>query len=573
MDAPWSTPNIFGNDSTTRKLSPKSMRQLDYLISRCKEKGIYIFLDLLVHREFMNADGIENKAPDLGGKQVGFFSKKLIELQKEYIQQLLTHVNEFTKVAYKDEPAIVASEFINESTVFTTFSGDILTPPYRAELQDLWNQSDFKDKKLAVFGLDWQNDRPRLKIVTDGDVTESIRFLSSIETGYFKTMHDFMRSIGVKYPLVGSNMPIPLLGMLRNNATMDFICSNDYWDHPQVWKINNNWDNILHAPFHNRSQLKNPNASIIQNKSYFRVAGKPYLITEWNHCYPNEHVLEGVPLIAAYGALQGWNGILQFDFNLHTLGVDRIRNYTLSVQPEDIAQWVIAAPLFLRGDVKTAPGLLVEGITEDQLNNIPNYSTMLEKNYQLPFITRVAKSFDGKSTGDYDQYSKFFSPESGLIRSETGELLLNSKTGYFTIDAPKIQGATGFIGGTAYDFPLFSCQVSNTHASVFAVSADGNDLVSSQRFYLVVTGPAKMKDQSYEPTRNILKNIGEGQVLTQVIDGTITFKKVGGKKIQVYPLAINGSKGKPLPIKKAKGTSGIFNLNQGRTLVYEVVFK
>ncbi|MDR0331722.1 MAG: carbohydrate binding domain-containing protein [Chitinispirillales bacterium] len=588
MDAPWTTPNIFGNAKGTRGFSKESMRQLDYLISRCKERGIYIFLDFLVHRDFTEADGVENRPPDLGGKQVGFFSKKIIELQKEYNENLLNHVNQFTGAAYKDEPAIAASELINESTIFSAFSGDILTPRYREELEGLWEEwlkkgsklteSDSTrasaNKNLATFGLDWKDDRPRLKLKSpDGDVRESIRFLSELETNYFHDMRDRLRKAGCRYPLAGSNMPLPLLAMLKDNAELDIVCSNDYWDHPQVWKLGGDWDRILEAPFHNRSQLKNPKASVVQNKSYYRVDGKPFIITEWNHCYPNEYVLEGVPLIAAYGALQGWSGILQFDFNLHALGVDRILNYKLSVQPEDVAQWVMAAPLFLRGDVSAAPGLVVESISEAQYLGIPNYSETLEANYHLPFVTKVAKTFDGKPRGDVGQYSKYFDRDSNAIRSETGELMVNGKTGYMRIDAPRVQGASGFIGGALFDFPMFKCEVSNAHASIFIVSADGLDLISSKRFYIVATGPAKMKGQAYDPTRTQLENAGAGEVLTQAVNGKLTVKKAGGKKMQIFPLDIDGKRGKALSTKKSKGTLGILDLSRGRTLVYEAVVK
>jgi len=621
LDAPWTSPNIFGKTPTggTRTFSKESMRQLDYLVSRCKEKGIYIFLDLLVHRDFTKEDGIENRPPDLGGKQVGFFSKKIIELQKEYNENLLNHVNQFTKVAYKNEPAIAVSEFINESTIFSTFSGDMLTPPYRQELEELWAKSEYSGmkpaasvstaaesvksesqaaeptatestitesvdttvstepeligKKLASFDLDWQDDRPRLKLKTDGDVRETMQFLSGLEIAYFKDMREHIRKAGCRYPLAGSNMPLPLLAMLKDNSELDIICSNDYWDHPQVWKIGGDWDRILEAPFHNRSQLKNPKASVVQNKSYYRVEGKPFIMTEWNHCYPNEYVLEGAPLIAAYGALQGWNGILQFDFNLRTLGVGRIENYKLSVQPEDAALWVMAAPLFLRGDVKTAPGQIVEGITDEQLYNIPNYSNMLETNYHLPFITKVAKNFNGKPKGNIADYAKYFDRANNAIRSETGELMINGNTGFMRMETPRLQGAAGFISGEKFDFPLFTCEISNKHASIFAVSADGLDLQSSKRFYIIATGPAKMKNQLYSPARDLLENTGDGEVLVQVINGKITFKKTGGKKLRIYPLDPTGKRGKALSIKKTKGTLGTFDFSRGRTLVYEVVVK
>ncbi|MDR3012895.1 MAG: carbohydrate binding domain-containing protein [Chitinispirillales bacterium] len=639
LDAPWTAPNIFGNTPGTRELSKESMRQLDYLIYRCKQKGIYIFLDLLVHRDFTEADGIENRPPDLGGKQIGFFYEKIIELQKEFNENLLNHVNQFTGVAYKDEPAIALSAFINESTIFGAFSSDILTPYYRQVLNDIWSRRDRPRQgmqnndcgcggyaqidmtidgndidtenendivavddeddidtdggryinadnerdiagddgvgTLAVFSLDWQNDRPRLRLASaEGDIEESIQFLSELEAGYFKRMEEHLRGVGVRYPLAGSNMPLPLLATLRNNTALDIIIQNDYWDHPQVWKIDNDWDNILTAPFHNRSQLRNPGASAIQNKSYYRVDGMPFLITEWNHCYPNEHVLEGVPLMAAYGALQGWDGILQFDANHHVLGKDRIRSYTLSVQPEDVALWVMAAPLFLRGDVQAAPGLVIEGISEEQYGNIPSYSDMLERNYHLPFITRVAKRFDAPSSGSIEHYARYYSREDGVTRSETGELAINSKVGYMRIETPRIQGANGFIGGVELNFPLFSTSISNSHAAIYAVSADGEDLISSKRFYLVVTGPAKMRGQVYDPVRNLLESAGEGEVLTQVVDGMVVFNQLGGKKLQIFPLEMNGRRGKKMSLRRVRGSSHrALDLSRGRTLVYEVVLK
>ncbi len=574
MDAVWSTPNIFGNKPSTRALADSSLRQLDYLVYKLKEKGIYVFLDLLVHRDFTEADGIVNRPPDLGGKQIGFFSKDIIALQKEFATQLYNHVNQFTKIAYKDEPAIVATEFINEATIFTHFTGDILTPAYRSELQALWDSSQNKEKTLAVFGVDWSNDRAKLKLASvDGDIKESVEFLSGLEISYYKEMHKYLRELGVKYPLAGSNMPLPLLSSLKDNSLMDFTCNNEYWDHPQVWKIGDDWNRILEAPFHNRSQLKNAGSNLVQRKSYFKVEGKPYIITEWNHCYPNEQVLEGVPLMAAYGALQGWNGMLQFDFNHHILGRDRIRNYTLSVQPEMVAQWVMAAPLFLRGDVKTAPSMFVESISDEQVASVPSYSDFLDREYHLPFITRVAKNFEGKANSDLAKYASFFNRDSGIIRSETGELLYNTKTGYFSVNAPRVQGAAGFIGAVPLDFPLFSCTVSNRHASVFAVSADTSALTSTKHFYLVVTGPAKMKGQQYDATRNLLVNPGEGEMLVQKVEGTLTFKKTGGKKMEIYPLALDGKKGKALKLKKVKGAAGEMSFKDSKTLVYEVVVK
>ena len=140
------------------------------------------------------------------------------------------------------------------------------------------------------------------------------------------------------------------------------------------------------------------------------------------------------------------------------------------------------------------------------------------------------------------------------------------------IDAPRVQGVSGFIGGRGeqYDFPSFKCELSNKHASIFAVSADGANLVSSKRFYIVAVGPAKMSGQRYDAARSKLENAGEGEVLTQVLNGKITFKKAGGNKLQVFPLDVDGARGKAMELTVAKGALGELDLSKGRTLVYEV---
>ncbi|MBN1601840.1 MAG: hypothetical protein JW915_09535 [Chitinispirillaceae bacterium] len=572
LDAPWAERNIFGKAKSTRSLSSTSLKQLDYLIAQCKKKGIYLFLDLLVHREFTPEDSVFEKPKELGAKQVGMYSRKLIDLQKEYATQLLNHVNEYTKVAYKDEPAIIGSEIINESTIFTHFSENFINGTYKDELEALWKKSPYKDKTLAYFVPDWQPERTVLKNAGSGNIVESMTFLSSLESAYYKEMATHLRSIGVKYPLAGSNMPLPLLGSLKNNSIMDFTINNDYWDHPQIWKIGNNWDRVLYSPFHNGSQFKSPARNTVFAKSYYKVYQKPFIITEWNHCYPNEQILEAVPLVAAYSALQGWDGVLQFDFNLQSVGKDRVRNYTLSVAPEHVALWVMGAPLFLRSDVKTAPGQVVEQVTDSMAHSLPNYSDFLEKYSYLPYVTRVQKTFSGKASGKPEQYKKYYDEKNAIMTSETGELMLDAKKGILKINTQRVQGASGFIANEKITLPAFSCNLANSNASVYAVAKSSETLAKSPSFFLVVAGPVKMSGQRYNASRSALEDPGKLPVLAQVIKGTISFTNKSYPKATVTPLSVSGSKGKPISLKKDSSGNFVFNPEDGRTLVYDVSF-
>jgi hypothetical protein len=572
MDAPWAKPNIFGGSHLTRTLSQESLDKLDYLIAALKNKGIYIFMDLLVHREFSIEDGVTNAPPDLGGKQVGYFDPKIIQLQKEYAKNLLTHKNSYTGKAYTDEPAIVASEFINESSAFLHFGGDILNQAYREELEEMF-AAEYPDKKLSVFTLDYDKaGGPRVmeKEGTNGNVDESISFLNGIERKYYADMYKELRKIGAKYLLTGSNFPIPVLSYQKNNTTTDFIITNDYWDHPQLWKTGGDWSRVLYAPINNNSQIRNPGKSVINNFSKNKWDNMAFLVTEYSECYPNEYLLEGAPYISAYSALQGTDGLLHFDFDGLAVGEDRINSLSLARSPETLAQWVAAAPMFLRGDIKTASGLVLEHITDNASGSLPLYSEFLDKHFTLPLITKVAKTTKPEKADDPSKYDSFYDATEKTIKSETGELICNSKMGFLQINSPKVQGITGALNTQEFELPMIKIKVNNSWASVIAVSKDNLPLSESKNLYLVVAGPTKMSGQKYNDSRSGLVDIGELPILAQVVNGQVTFKTKAA--VTIIPLSIDGVKGKPLAVE-IKNDGSVFNLSLGRTFVYEVVLK
>jgi len=81
MDASWETFNIFDKTfGDTRHINQEALDRLDYFISKLKEKGIYVDLNLLVGRLFKSADGLpdEIELVDWKDQQVlGFLLMKL----------------------------------------------------------------------------------------------------------------------------------------------------------------------------------------------------------------------------------------------------------------------------------------------------------------------------------------------------------------------------------------------------------------------------------------------------------------------------------------------------------------
>ena len=92
---------------------------LDYLIARARERGIYLLLTPIHTYDPAYADQMNQPTQNVGFSR--YFQRPemgtnpaSIAAQARYIGQLLRHVNHYTGVALKDEPALLFIELINE---------------------------------------------------------------------------------------------------------------------------------------------------------------------------------------------------------------------------------------------------------------------------------------------------------------------------------------------------------------------------------------------------------------------------------------------------------------------------
>ncbi|MFA5499520.1 MAG: carbohydrate binding domain-containing protein [Candidatus Omnitrophota bacterium] len=137
------------------KLSPRQLDKLDYLVFQLKQRGIYIDINTLVSRFFKESEGVVD-ADKLGmaAKPVSLFDARLIELQKQYSKDLLTHLNPYTKLRYCDDPAVCLVEITNENTL-TELNPSSLPEYYRKEYDELrngWKANQGKNRGHASEG-------------------------------------------------------------------------------------------------------------------------------------------------------------------------------------------------------------------------------------------------------------------------------------------------------------------------------------------------------------------------------------------------------------------------------------
>jgi len=109
----WEAADTLGN-----LIANDHLDLLDYLVARARERGIYMLFSPIQLYGANWPDALrDTSAPGFGRRyersRMGT-DPAAIAAQVNYLRQILDHVNPYTGVAYKDEPAIVFIELVNE---------------------------------------------------------------------------------------------------------------------------------------------------------------------------------------------------------------------------------------------------------------------------------------------------------------------------------------------------------------------------------------------------------------------------------------------------------------------------
>ena len=110
-------PNGILDPKDPLKLHPEAVERLDYFVDQLARRGVYVNVNLHVGRSPAKALGLPPSGTDFD-KIVGLFVPALVDAQKQYARDLLTHVNEYRKVRYADDAAVGFVEITNEDSLF-----------------------------------------------------------------------------------------------------------------------------------------------------------------------------------------------------------------------------------------------------------------------------------------------------------------------------------------------------------------------------------------------------------------------------------------------------------------------
>ena len=562
---------IAPNRDDTRAFDPEQLDRLDFFVAELKKFGIYSDLNLNVGRRYKAGDGVRDYQLIGDAKALTLFDPRLIELQKEYARKLLTHYNPYTKSEYRNEPAIAIIEIVNENTIVGAWAKGRLRgtktsgPP--AGWQDI---TPYYEQELTALYHAWLKRRgaapvPRLvpdefSKATKKRFETELSFYMELESNFYRDMKTYLKqTLGSKSLLIGTSdytYGFSSYPLISSTSLLDIIDG--------------------HGPWENRPMVNEPLNSVPVRLSRSAVAGKPFVVTEHNHRFQNDYTSEGIPLLAAYGAFQDWDGIFLYTFET------KPRSYVpyngsradLSHDPVKIPNLPAGALMFLRSDISAALETVARSYTREQVYESLRLPSSEGVYFTPGFPASVAlrhgsriRSLDGAPT------QKLAYDDTSPIVSDTKELAWyftpnrnKALTGMVTVDTPRTQALIGFLPAYKQSVRNLSADIGNKFATLVLTSLDSKAISQSSRMLLSagsrVTNTPKGDGGSGPPT------------LIEPVTGKVVIRNLENAAA-VYSSPLDGAgrrMGPPIPSRKtAEGWE--VTLGDQVTTWYEIMVK
>lgn len=580
------------------ELNPERLDQLDYLMACLKKRGIYYTTDLYVSRSLRKGEIPE--FPDhifynRTFKAMVFVLDSAMENWKSFAGKWLCHVNPYTNVALKDDPALLSLSMINEDNIASWWNA---TPEssrlYREQFERWKREKGIRDGRAEL-----------------ADVHFS-RFLVELYDRRFQEMKQFVRGLGVKTILSDQNMQCQeLLSVMRRQY--DYVDNHFYWAHPKFPEKSWRLPSIATAGSALAAEARCP-ALIAPT----RLLDKPMTITEFDYAKPNFFRAEGAVLTGAYAALQDWDALFQFAYahsREKVMQENDVSGYfdTLTDPVKSFAQR-IGVRLFLDRELKTAPVAFAAVLTGGEgMNFIHKYSAEINR---LALIARVGTLIapEGRlgslpadtagllnlgrnfpaGTGSLPVFSAassekklleamtaagvlkpgWYDPAGGIFRASNGQITLDSRRQTFQVTTPgcevlilpaKMQGSASFL------------KVKNrVGRAVFSVmSMDKKTLAESGRMLLLHLTDSQASRVKFHNSRltqmeqwgvmPFLAARGEAEIELAAAPGNYTLYAVdtAGKRLREIPVSRTGSGALRFSVK-------VFS-KQGAVFAYELL--
>ncbi len=509
-------PDQFMVEKDTVSLNPQLLDQLDYLVAALKKRGVSMCINLATNRR-IPVEALPPGTPrppakllmESNYKALLFIDEGVMKNFEAVNTNLLNHVNPYTGVAWKDEPAIVMYNLVNEDTFHFILRENSWAMPFYKKKFSAWLKKKGLPPNTPAEGGPW------------------LRFLGEVYAAGHARMEKLVRGLGSKALITDLNIRSSNSVSVWREP-LDFVDNHFYFNHPRYQ--NTTPGKALQPPIAVAagSAIADYTGTLAGMFSS-RLFGKPFTLTEWDFVNPNPYRLQGEFLVGGYAALQGWSMVnrhcyIGTDYNFKKPDRTLALFHSAGDPVRLLAERAIAL-MFLRGDVKTAVGAyplllnrrFLEGAKPEdmppgvmsRLGLVSRAGTLLADPGKVPLWpegTRMALTQENvwTNTGKIQTFlssgsisndaaalvksgalpSALVDLETGRFTSDTGEIELHRNNDTFKVVTPRSEA---FVLGAGKSLAGKFATVSNeeTFASFLIAARDDQPLAASKRILLL----------------------------------------------------------------------------------------
>lgn len=430
-------------EGRTDAFDPVLLDRMDYFIFCLKQLGIYIHLDGITARRFLENDGVSNYDKISGGLKGGAYildSDILRAKQKHYLRALWNHVNPYTGLAYKDDPAIVTTALLNENDLYTHGSFKHHIPePYR----DIYLAG--KKNRLKKNGATYPA----------RDYDRELLYKRDLTTDYFRYFGEFTRKNNPLRPFCGTNWidSGSRLRLLSSYGLTDFTADHPYSHH------------LLDEE---KLDLFRPGVKHLSYINLAKLWDKPLMHEEWTSNGLDRAA--SLSLAMALMTAQDHDATINFAM-YHSYPVEKhsshIGTYNMAYDPARAALLPALNLMFIRRDLKPDPRRIAYLLDENILFGKGPASLLANGDVRNIYPSYEPASFTARtgfvtSEGQIPTLLKRFPgteivtpgkppanlPDSGTypLVSGSGEIKLYWKERFFLVTAERTKMAMGYYG-------------------------------------------------------------------------------------------------------------------------------
>lgn len=503
------TQMVPGNSTDSTAIDPEMFDRWDYFVYRMKESGIYFTTDLYSSRRFRSGDpGLEKYAMKYRVmKPLLPFSKEAMENWKAFARKLLTHVNPYTKLPLAEESALVCLNLVNEDGLAYVWDNPLTRDLYKEAFERYCADRGITGREMK------SSDRVFLK------------FLDELQRKVLLEQIDFVKNeLKVKCPVTSISAE-PQVHWTIARSVFDLVDCHLYYCHPA-------WPNGREIyPQAQRSGLVGEDcASFVKCWMPSRLWEKPFVSTEFRYCWPSLYRSEQGPLIGAYGALQGYDGLCGYGYAEGDKGLYEVRHIVNSFEtcndPLALFSDKIAELLFLRGDVSPSRkrvAVRVPGNLLDREELPVDFPTAFRN---LGLITGIGATVERRIPGIFDieladcgNPDKLADPQlrklwqtgerTGVFTSDTGEIRLDR--GHSTLQVVTPRSEVFSFSNSGMKGKILEVEAAGIPTTVGIHSLDGQPLEACRSAVMFHLTETSNTGERYE----------DGSLLTRTSVGTL----------------------------------------------------